>query len=1017
MKAKSFFEIVKLNKSDNRYRLYIGLNLNGSDVSDLAIPGGENPDDYHVTLLYGYFEHKGDEDDTAVRIQTALEEIKDDIPDRVAFLHEQRFEASESSDKKDVIVARAEGGYLEKVHSELLKELKNNGINVETTFTEYIPHMTLAYIEPGAEYKLRELDHSAAVKDISIDVERKDSKTHENEFKMNKSDSDIDKFNPYHDSLGRFTTSGGGASFSGTLLHGSPNKGIKEFDINRAGSNTGSGEKLLFFTNDKQMADDFSYERLPGSSKFMNVKGKKGEVYRTKVKMKKPLDFRNLSDDDIKAIKELDADGILTDSNIKMMAGMKNHGSLKAALDLRPETLKRLGYDGIIANTDNGKTEFAVVDSKQTKIIHKSFSEILKSSKQVSLVERWKNDKNPFKILYIPDDVEKFNPYHDRLGRFSTGDGAASFTWRPGASADHDNAIAREKERMASVGSSQQKEEQTGRGHIPLKSYDDSLNTVKQELGCNDKQAKKYINSVASYTSENYTAIRAYQTGKKNDYTKKFSRDAKTVEDYIEKAPNWNGGTLYRGINVESGDVKSLFKPGTELDMQGTSSWSSDKGVSETFTWGSGTKVIFQCDKISKATSITHISNSPSEKEVLVSKDTKYVTKKISKKGKYYYVYLDEVTGMAKSFSNILKFNPYHDRLGRFTSGNGGSATFMTIQTRDPKKQHMADKAIARAKEQSSSGEKKTETHINGSKKNEMSNSAAMDEVMKMPIDYEPYQRGQISRIDAGQLYKAVKNGNVKALPETVKHMYDCTEDYIKFANERYTQNYVFYDNVQYMTRSLLNGKYKVAQHFINSIEDDLISRAGKKSRFYKYQTQKSFSKPEVETLNKADTEFHLNPPFNITKADEDKRLVFGWALVSADKYGNELIDRQGDMVDPDDLEDGAYEYVLNFRDAGEEHIGTLRKKARMVESCVFTPEKMKAIGIPEGTIPVGWWIGFYVDDDRTWELIKSGHYKMFSIEGKAVREPIEDSQPHSMEKSLAKQVAKSFNEILDRKS
>ena len=160
--------------------------------------------------------------------------------------------------------------------------------------------------------------------------------------------------------------------------------------------------------------------------------------------------------------------------------------------------------------------------------------------------------------------------------------------------------------------------------------------------------------------------------------------------------------------------------------------------------------------------------------------------------------------------------------------------------------------------------------------------------------------------------------------------------------------------------------------------------------------------------VNKADKEFH-NPPFTITKADEDKRLVFGWALVSADKDGNKLIDHQGDMVDPDDLEEGAYEYVLNFRDAGEEHIGTLRKKARMVESCVFTPEKMKAIGIPEGTIPVGWWIGFYVDDDTTWERIKSGKYKMFSIEGKAVREPIEDSQPHPVGKTLAK----SFSELM----
>lgn len=162
------------------------------------------------------------------------------------------------------------------------------------------------------------------------------------------------------------------------------------------------------------------------------------------------------------------------------------------------------------------------------------------------------------------------------------------------------------------------------------------------------------------------------------------------------------------------------------------------------------------------------------------------------------------------------------------------------------------------------------------------------------------------------------------------------------------------------------------------------------------------------ESLGKADTEL-CSPPFNITKADEDKRLVFGWALVSADKDGNKLIDRQGDMVEPDDLEDGAYEYVLNFRDAGEEHIGTLRKKARMVESCVFTPEKMKAIGIPEGTIPVGWWIGFYVDDDTTWERIKSGKYKMFSIEGKAVREPIEDSQPHP-----TGEIAKSFSELMN---
>lgn len=39
----------------------------------------------------------------------------------------------------------------------------------------------------------------------------------------------------------------------------------------------------------------------------------------------------------------------------------------------------------------------------------------------------------------------KFNPYHDRLGRFTTSNGYTSFTYSPGKSKAHDNAIAREK--------------------------------------------------------------------------------------------------------------------------------------------------------------------------------------------------------------------------------------------------------------------------------------------------------------------------------------------------------------------------------------------------------------------------------------------------------------------------------------------------------------------------------------------------------------------------------------------
>ena len=146
---------------------------------------------------------------------------------------------------------------------------------------------------------------------------------------------------------------------------------------------------------------------------------------------------------------------------------------------------------------------------------------------------------------------------------------------------------------------------------------------------------------------------------------------------------------------------------------------------------------------------------------------------------------------------------------------------------------------------------------------------------------------------------------------------------------------------------------------------------------------------------------------FSIFKTDDDKRLVFGWASISVTVDGEQLEDRQKDMIDPEDLEEAAYDYVLNFRDTGEEHIQTMRKKGKLVESCVFTAEKQKAIGIPEGTLPIGWWIGFKIEDDAAWERVKNGTYKMFSIEGKANRVPVEKSV------ETVERVAKTFNEIL----
>lgn len=51
----------------------------------------------------------------------------------------------------------------------------------------------------------------------------------------------------------------------------------------------------------------------------------------------------------------------------------------------------------------------------------------------------------------VIQEITKFNPYHGPDGRFSSANGAASFTYKPGQGKMYDNAIAREKARTAAA--------------------------------------------------------------------------------------------------------------------------------------------------------------------------------------------------------------------------------------------------------------------------------------------------------------------------------------------------------------------------------------------------------------------------------------------------------------------------------------------------------------------------------------------------------------------------------------
>ena len=122
----------------------------------------------------------------------------------------------------------------------------------------------------------------------------------------------------------------------------------------------------------------------------------------------------------------------------------------------------------------------------------------------------------------------------------------------------------------------------------------------------------------------------------------------------------------------------------------------------------------------------------------------------------------------------------------------------------------------------------------------------------------------------------------------------------------------------------------------------------------------------------------------HIAKKDDERMLAFGWASVAIRVDGEQIQDWQEDMIDPADLENAAYQFVELYREGGEMH--ERGDVAVLVESCVFTEEKQKALGLEPGTLPVGWGIGFHVTDPDVGEKVKSGEYSMFSIEGKAER-------------------------------
>lgn len=129
--------------------------------------------------------------------------------------------------------------------------------------------------------------------------------------------------------------------------------------------------------------------------------------------------------------------------------------------------------------------------------------------------------------------------------------------------------------------------------------------------------------------------------------------------------------------------------------------------------------------------------------------------------------------------------------------------------------------------------------------------------------------------------------------------------------------------------------------------------------------------------------------PTVVLKAVESRQMVYGWASVVT-KDGTTVQDRQGDLMDMDNLRDVVHDFMAN-RTGNTMHepdaAGNIVKTGEIVDSFVWDAEVAAAFGVDFGC--EGWMVGYKVEDADVWKRVLKGELKAFSIEGPGVRTPV----------------------------
>lgn len=136
------------------------------------------------------------------------------------------------------------------------------------------------------------------------------------------------------------------------------------------------------------------------------------------------------------------------------------------------------------------------------------------------------------------------------------------------------------------------------------------------------------------------------------------------------------------------------------------------------------------------------------------------------------------------------------------------------------------------------------------------------------------------------------------------------------------------------------------------------------------------------EKMSKQESfEKELTLTATVLKSDQEQRIVWGWASVISEN-GEPIYDTQGDRISPDVLTKMANDFMLDVRKAKAMHEGN--QVGEVIHSLPLTKDLGESLGIQSSR--EGWIIAMKIHDEDTWQKVKSGEYKGFSIGGAAVR-------------------------------